>query len=69
MSVAHNDAFALRRARRKAAISFAVAVAAAIFSALELHGWHVYVGLALTFTVAAYGLTRWRRKYTKSVEH
>jgi hypothetical protein len=53
----------MSRARRKAAISFAIAVAAAIFSALELHGWHIYVGLALTAVAAIYGLTRWKRKY------
>jgi hypothetical protein len=54
---------ATSRARRKAAISFAIAVAAAIFSALELHGWHIYVGLGLTAIAAVYGLTRWKRKY------
>ena len=50
---------ATSRARRKAAISYAIAMAAAIFSALELHGWHIYVGLALTAVAAIYGLTRW----------
>jgi hypothetical protein len=53
----------MSRARRKAAVSFAIAVAAAIVSALELHGWHIYVGLGLTVIAAIYGLTRWKRKY------
>jgi hypothetical protein len=39
---------ATSRSRRKAAISFAIAAAAAIFSALDLHGWHIYLGLGLT---------------------
>ncbi|HEY4879554.1 MAG TPA: hypothetical protein VIH97_10550 [Candidatus Acidoferrales bacterium] len=54
---------ATSRARRKAAISYAIAMAAAIFSVLELHGWHIYVGLALTAVAAIYGLTHWKRKY------
>jgi hypothetical protein len=56
---------ATSRTRRKAAISFAIAVAAAIFSAFDLHGWHVYVGLGLTVIAAIYGLTRWQRKYPR----
>lgn len=56
---------ATSRARRKAAISLAIAVAAAIFSALELHGWHIYVGLGLTAIAAIYGLTRWKQKYQR----
>jgi hypothetical protein len=53
------------RTRRKAAISFAVAVAAAIFSAFDLHGWHISVGLGLTLIAAAYGLLRWKQKYPR----
>jgi hypothetical protein len=53
----------MSRKRRKAAVSFAIAMAAAIFSALELHGWHIYVWLALTAVAAIYGLTHWKRKY------
>ena len=50
-------------ARRKAAISFAVAVLAAIVSVLELNGWHIYIGLGLVLIAAVYGLTRWNRRY------
>jgi hypothetical protein len=49
--------------RRKGAISFAIAVLAAIVSVLELHGWHVYIGLGLVLIAAVYGLTRWKRNY------
>jgi len=54
-----------QRSRRKAAISFAIAVAAAIFSAFDFHGWHVYVGLGLTLIAASYGLLRWKQKYPR----
>ena len=50
-------AVATSRARRKATISFAIAVAAAVFSALDLHLWHIYLGLALTAIAAFCGLT------------
>ena len=53
------------RTRHQAAISFAVVVAAAIFSALDLHGWHIYVGVGLTLIAAAYGLLRWKQKYPR----
>lgn len=53
------------RAKRKAAIAFAIAVASAIFSALELRGWHIYVGLGLTAIAVIYGLTRWKQKYSR----
>jgi hypothetical protein len=68
MGVVHKAPVAPQRARRKAAISFAIAVAAAIFSAFDLHGWHIYIGLGLALVVAAYGLLRWRRKYPKIIE-
>jgi O-antigen/teichoic acid export membrane protein len=54
------------RTRRTAAISFAAAVLAAVFSALELHGWHIYIGLAVVLITALYGFARWRQKYRKS---
>jgi hypothetical protein len=53
------------RSRRTAAISFAAALFAAVFSALELHGWHIYIGLAVVLITALYGFTRWRQKYGK----
>jgi hypothetical protein len=56
---------ATSRAKRKAAIAFAIAVASAIFSALELHGWHIYVGLGLTAIATIYGLTHWKQKYSR----
>jgi hypothetical protein len=49
--------------RRKAAMSFAGAVAAALVSVLGLHGWHIYIGLGLTLIAALYGLMRWSKKY------
>jgi 4-hydroxybenzoate polyprenyltransferase len=51
------------RSRRKAAMSFAGAVAAALVSVLGLHGWHIYIGLGLTLIAALYGLMRWSKKY------
>jgi hypothetical protein len=51
-----------QRSRRKSAISFAVAVLAAIVSVLELHGWHVYIGFGLVLLAAVFGLLQWRRK-------
>ncbi len=34
---------------------------AAVFSALELHGWHVYLALALVGVGLTIGLLRWSR--------
>jgi hypothetical protein len=52
--------------KRKAAISLVIAAAGAIFSAFDLHGWHIYVGLGLTMVAAVYGLMRWKQKYPQT---
>jgi hypothetical protein len=54
-----------QRARRKAAVSFAIAIVAALLSVFDLHGWHIYIGLVLTASAALYGLMRWRQKYPR----
>lgn len=35
---------------------------AAVFSALELHGWHVYLALTLVGIALTIGLVRWSWK-------
>lgn len=35
----------------------------AVVSALELHGWHVYLALAIIGVGLAIGFVRWSRKY------
>ena len=37
-----------------------------ILSVLELHGWHVYVGLALVGVGVFIGFMRWNRKFPKN---
>jgi hypothetical protein len=55
-----------RRSRGAAAIYLATSALVAIASALELHGWHVYLGLALAGAGILIGVLRWRKKYPAS---
>ena len=47
----------------KAALLFVLSALGAIFSALELHGWHVYVGFAVVGTGILIGFFRWNRSH------
>jgi hypothetical protein len=48
----------------KAAFLVVLSALGAIFSVLELHGWHVYLGLALVGLMIVIGFLRWNRKYS-----
>jgi hypothetical protein len=48
--------------RGKAALLFVLSAVAALVAALELHGWHVYVGLAFVGLALYIGFTRWNRR-------
>lgn len=43
----------------KAALLILLSGLAAVVSALELHGWHVYLGLALVGVGLTIGFIRW----------
>jgi len=47
----------------KAALLFVLSALGAIFSAVELHGWHVYLGFVLVGAGLFVGFIRWNRKY------
>lgn len=47
----------------KAAFLVVVSAAGAIVSAVALHGWHIYVGLALVGVGVFIGFVRWNRKF------
>jgi hypothetical protein len=47
----------------RAALLFALSALGAIFSALELHGWHVYLGFAVVGVAILIGFFRWNRKH------
>ncbi len=46
----------------KAALLIFLSGLAAVFSSLELHGWHVYLGLAIVGVGLTIGFARWARK-------
>jgi hypothetical protein len=50
----------------KAAFLIVVSALGAILSVLELHGWHVYLGLAGVGAGVYIGFMRWNRKFTKN---
>ena len=50
----------------RAAFLVVVSAAGAIVSATALHGWHVYVGLALVGVGVFIGFMRWNRKFPKN---
>jgi hypothetical protein len=49
----------------KAAFLLVVSALGAMFSVLVLHGWHVYVGLAVVGMVIVIGFLQWNRKSPK----
>jgi hypothetical protein len=48
--------------KSKAVFLICLSGLAAVLSALELHGWHVYLALALVGIGLAVGLAQWSRK-------
>lgn len=49
--------------KNKAVLLISLSGLAAVISALELHGWHVYLALALIGVGLTIGFVRWSRKY------
>lgn len=49
--------------KSKAAFLIFLSGLAAVISALELHGWHVYLAMGLVGIGLAIGLVRWSKKY------
>src|SRR6476660_1075427 len=49
--------------KSKAGILIALSGLAAVISALELHGWHVYLAMGLVGIGLAIGFIRWSKKY------
>ena len=49
--------------KSKAALLVFLSGLTAIVSALELHGWHVYLALALVGVALTLGFVRWSRTY------
>jgi hypothetical protein len=47
----------------KAALLLVLSAAAAVVSVTLLHGWHVYLGLAIVGVALFIGFLRWNRKY------
>jgi hypothetical protein len=52
-----------RLTKGKAALLLVLSALGAIVSATLLHGWHVYVGLAIVAIVLFAGFILWNRKY------
>lgn len=48
--------------KSKAAFLVSLSGLAAIISALEMHGWHVYLALSLVGIALAIGFLRWSRE-------
>jgi Flp pilus assembly protein TadB len=46
----------------KAALLLFLSAAAAVVAATALHGWHVYVGLAVVGVALLIGFLRWNRR-------
>jgi len=49
--------------KTKAAILISLSGLAAVISALELHGWHVYLAMGLVGIGLTIGFIRWSKKY------
>jgi NADH:ubiquinone oxidoreductase subunit 2 (subunit N) len=52
-----------RLTKGKAALLLILSALGAIVSAKALHGWHVYLGLAIVGVGLFIGFIRWNRKY------
>ncbi len=48
--------------KSKAVLLVSLSGLAAVISALELHGWHIYLALALIGAGLTVGFVRWSRK-------
>jgi hypothetical protein len=48
--------------RRKATIAFSLATVAAVVSVFELHGWHVYIGMAIVLAAFVFGFINFWKK-------
>jgi len=48
--------------KSKAVLLVSLSGLAAVFSALGLHGWHIYLALALIGAGLTVGFVRWSRK-------
>ena len=51
-----------RLTKGKAALLLLVSAFIAVVSATQLHGWHVYVGLAIAGAAILFAFLRWNRK-------
>ncbi len=49
--------------KSKAVLLVSLSGLAAVISALELHGWHIYLALALIGAALTVGFVRWSRKH------
>jgi len=49
--------------KSKAVLLVSLSGLTAVLSALELHGWHVYLALVLIGIVLTVGFAHWSRKY------
>jgi len=49
--------------KSKAVILISLSGLATVLSALELHGWHVYLAMGLVGIGRAIGFIRWSKKY------
>jgi uncharacterized membrane protein YccC len=47
-------------------VTFALSAIAAVISATELHGWHVYLGFALVGVGLCFGFLSFKRKYASA---
>lgn len=50
--------------KRRAALLIFLSGLTAVISALELHGWHIYLALAIVGVGLAIGFIRWSREYS-----
>jgi len=53
----------IQMSKSKAALLVSLSGLTAVISALELHGWHVYLALAFIGAALTIGFVRWSRKY------
>jgi 4-hydroxybenzoate polyprenyltransferase len=47
----------------KAVLLLVLSALIAIVSVTQLHGWHMYVGLAIAGVAIFFAFTRWNRRY------
>jgi hypothetical protein len=54
--------------KTKAVLLVSLSGLAAVFSALQLHGWHIYLALALIGAGLTIGFIRWSNKDRTNLE-